>query len=1153
MVTSSSQQLDYGIAVIHSNQLEALRDVVEYWLRQHPLSPLENEILLVQSNGMGQWLKQSLAHNSAMGIAAAMQVQLPSLFIWSVYRAVLGQQIPQQQPLAKAPLTWRLFRLLPSLIEQANFASLAHFLQHDPNQRKRHQLAEKLADLFDQYQVYRSDWISDWAAGKDDLRNAHGEAQPLPDQQRWQAELWRAVLDDLGEAHAAFSSRAAVHAQFMSQIDQLSERPSGLPRRIILFGLSSLPQQSLEVLSKLGKFCQIVLFVHNPCQHYRADIIEDKELLKARRRRQSYRVGMASDLNPETLHLHANPLLAAWGKQGRDYIRLLDQFDEAQVYADWHWPDHKIDLFKDYGESSERSLLQQVQQAILDLEPLPEKPEPLVDADESLVFHIAHSPQRELEILHDQLLARFNHSQPGSADALSPRDIIVMVPDIDLYAPHIRAVFGQIAIDDPRYIPFSLADQQQRGENPLLLAVEALLNLPDSRFTVSEFMGLLESPALRNRFDISETAIPKIHQWLDQSGIRWGLNAEQRQQQVEMPDGLQANSWEFGLNRLLLGYAAGAGEAFNGIQPYEDIGGLEALWLGHLCHLLETLKHYASHLSQKQSARQWQETLTQMLTDFFITDTNQDGKTLDKLSRGLSQWHQVCELGGLGEAELLPLSVVRDAWLSVVDEPNLHQRFLSGKVNFCTLMPMRAIPFRLICLLGMNDGDYPRSHYALGFDLMNQRGQYRPGDRSRRQDDQYLFLEALLSARQQLYISWVGRSIRDNSERPPSVLIGQLRDYLQQGWCLTGQRNLLNALTVSHPLQPFSPAYVQKNRDPRLFTYVKEWFEAPPTQRIEMVERSGHEEKTVQLSLKTLSRFLIAPVKSFCQQSLKFSFVADELISEDHEPFGFDPLQSHLYSQRLLDALQSQQPNDVNLFMQQQKAIMAGRGVLPFAGFADQAFLQIAYPVTQAWQHYQDFLEIWPDALEPRRIELNFTINDDINLNLSGALNQLRCNKDQQHSLLHLTAQSLVKNKTGQAHKLIGQWLQHLAACAVGLNTQSIMIGADQWLTIQPLPQYQAYELLADLIQAWQLGLQYPLPIACRTGFAWLKAAAETAKQAAQSQYEGDDWNAGEVDYDAYLARFYPDFASLYPTGQPNFEYWADKLYRPLHQYLQLI
>ena len=207
-MTESSQinSLDSGIAVIHSNKLEELHDVVEFWLRQHPLAPLENEVFLVQSNGMGQWLKQNLAKNTSLGIVAAIQMQLPSLFIWSIYRAVLGKQIPKEQPLAKAPLIWRFYRLLPTLNTLPGFETLASFLEDDNNGRKRYQLAEQLADLFDQYQVYRSDWISDWAEGHDGLRNAQGAMQAMPETQRWQAALWREVLTDLGDVSRPFAS-----------------------------------------------------------------------------------------------------------------------------------------------------------------------------------------------------------------------------------------------------------------------------------------------------------------------------------------------------------------------------------------------------------------------------------------------------------------------------------------------------------------------------------------------------------------------------------------------------------------------------------------------------------------------------------------------------------------------------------------------------------------------------------------------------------------------------------------------------------------------------------------------------------------------------------------------------------------------------------
>jgi exodeoxyribonuclease V gamma subunit len=1149
--------LDSGIAVIHSNQLEQLRDVVDYWLRQHPLNPLEYEVFLVQSNGMGQWLKQNLAKNSALGIAAAIRMQLPSLFIWSVYRAVLGEQIPLEQPLAKAPLVWRLYRLLPTLVSKSGFETLTAFLAEDGKSRKRYQLAEQLADLFDQYQVYRSDWLTDWAEDKNVLRDAHGENQSIPDAQRWQADLWREVLADLdGEEAIPFASRASVHAQFMSRIDTLAKRPSGIPRRIILFGLSSLPQQSLEVLAKLGKLCQIVLFVHNPCRHYWADIIEDKELLKAERRRHAYKSEKAAALSAEELHLDAPPLLAGWGKQGRDYIRLLDHFDDKQRYQDWNWPDNKIDLFQDYGEdANKRTLLQHLQQSILDLEPLRAEPVLLDRADESVIFHSAHSRQREVEILHDRLLARFEAVQPGK-DPLAPRDVIVMVPDINQYAPHIRAVFGLHPPGDPRHIPYSLADRQQRGNDPLLTAIEALLDLADSRFTVSEYLDLLEVGALRTRFKIEESAIPKLHQWIEETGIRWGLNAEQRARLVGMPDHLEANTWRFGLRRMLLGYAVGAGEAFAGIEPYEEIGGLDAQWLGGLTFLLETLENYAHRLAQPQSFSGWRQTLQSLLDDFFIAGSEPERKTLDTLTDALEKWCRYCEQACLGPADTLPIQVVREAWLTCIDEPSLHQRFLSGKVNFCTLMPMRAIPFRQICLLGMNDGDYPRNQQVNGFDLMSQRGQYRPGDRSRRQDDQYLFLEALLSAREQLYISWIGRSIRDDSKRPPSVLVGQLRDVLAQGWALGDSHKLLEAITIEHPLQPFSLKYVTKAKglEPELFTYAKEWFPEPPTAGLNESTPAPIEEKPLIVTLEFLARFLKAPVKAFCNYALKFGFDDETVTSKDHEPFHFDSLQAYVFGNHLLDALKSTNPDDVEAFLVRQQTAMAQKGQLPLGGFAKAVYAGLTDPVRKAWDNYQTLILTWPTELEAHVLDLSaFTLTDGAAVQLTGELSHLRRHRDHQGlGMVHLTVQSLLSKEGIKYHNLLGYWVQHLAGCADNLELQTLVIAADGVLEMPPIAQAEASAYLQTLLEAVYQGMLRPLPIACKTAFAWLAAPADKTLEKAQARYEGSDWNVGEAAYDAYLTRFFPSFVDLHLADRDiGFEFWADTLYRPAFEHIK--
>ena len=451
-----ASSLNPGFMVVHGNRLDELRSLVVSWMRRYPLAPLENEIALVQSNGIAQWLKLALAEDPEVddgggcGIAAAIDVQLPGSFMWQLYRLVLGRdEIPPKSLLDKAPLTWRLMRLLPELIDEPHFEPLQRFLTHDSDLRKRYQLAERLADLFDQYQVYRADWLEDWAAGRHQLRNGRGETKALTPANCWQAELWRALLLDVGTEGMA-QSRAGVHQRFIERINQLEVAPRGLPSRVIVFGISSLPAQALEALAGLARFSQVLLCVHNPCRHHWADIVADKDLLRHQYKRQARKAGMPQALDPQTLHQHAHPLLAAWGKQGRDYINLLDSYDDPNSYRS-AFRDGRIDLFSD---SQPASMLQQLQDDILELRPLNETRElwPQVDIqhDQSIRFHIAHSAQREVEILHDQLLARFS-AEPD----LRPRDVIVMVPDIDSYAPHIRAVFGQLERDDRRFIPFT--------------------------------------------------------------------------------------------------------------------------------------------------------------------------------------------------------------------------------------------------------------------------------------------------------------------------------------------------------------------------------------------------------------------------------------------------------------------------------------------------------------------------------------------------------------------------------------------------------------------------------------------------------------------------------------------------------------------------
>ncbi|WP_267873627.1 exodeoxyribonuclease V subunit gamma [Massilia sp. Se16.2.3] len=316
-----------GLLILHGNQMEMLRAAVFDWLRTHPLGPLEQETILVQSNGFAEWLKIALARD--LGVCAATRVALPGRFLWEAYRAMLGRErVPARSPFDKDPLTWRLMRLLPTLLREPAFAPLTHFLG-DGCPERRLQLAERLADLFDQYRVYRADWLTDWEIGRDQLRRAGGDPVPLEPDQVWQAHLWRAVHESVPPMQRGLG-RAAIHEVFVTRILS-GDPPAGrLPRRVVLFGMSALPYQTLQAIAALARHTRAGRAESLPVllgrHHRRARAAESCAQAPAGARRR--RPGQRTDRGPAR---PPHPLLASWGRQGRDFVRMLDEFDNEEV------------------------------------------------------------------------------------------------------------------------------------------------------------------------------------------------------------------------------------------------------------------------------------------------------------------------------------------------------------------------------------------------------------------------------------------------------------------------------------------------------------------------------------------------------------------------------------------------------------------------------------------------------------------------------------------------------------------------------------------------------------------------------------------------------------------------------------------------------
>ncbi len=1109
-----------GLLVLHGNRLEDLREVVFGWLGQHPLDPLEEAVFLVQSNGIAEWLKLAIAEQS--GICAATRIELPAQFLWRAYRQMLGRAaVPAAAPFDKAPLAWRLMRLLPTLLDAPGFAPLRQYL-NDGDPLRRYQLAQRLADLFDQYQVYRADWLADWATGDDVLRRADGQVCALADDQRWQALLWRAVLADVPDAQRE-TGRSTIHRRFIAELESGELPAHPLPRRVVIFGAAALPLQVLEAMAALARHCQVILAVPNPCRFHWADIIDGRELLRAQRRRHALRDNIdLSTQSLEDLHSLSHPLLAGWGRLGRDFIRLLDQFDDAAA-AQERFDIGRIDLF---DEAPGTTLLQQLQARIRDLEPLsPDHRPALAGSDRSIVFQVAHGPLREVEILHDQLLSLL------ADGSLTPRDIVVMVPEIETFAPAIHAVFGQYPTSDPRHIPYTIADQKSLQVNPLLVALEWLLALPEQRCTASELRDLLDVPALARRFGLGGEDLSRLAQWIEGAGIRWGLSPDHRKR-LDLASCGEQNTWLFGLSRMLLGYACGDEGPFAGIEPYEEIGGLDAAAVGGLAALTLALQRWQDRLSQAATPGEWGEQLHELLLAFFSASDERDQLTLAALENALQNWQLACAEADFTEP--LPLSVVREAWIALLDEPNLTRRFLGGGVTFCTLMPMRAIPFEVVCLLGMNDGDYPRRSSRADFDLLALPGMARPGDRSRRDDDRYLMLEAVLAARRVLYLSWSGRNPRDNSEEPPSVLVSQLRDYLAAGWA----DGTVEARTIEHPLQPFSRRYFEGGD---LFTHAREWRAAhyavasasPDTLPPFEPEPGFH------LNISLLADFLKNPVRHFFRYRLDVVFGERETAADDDEPFGLDALDEYQLVSRFLDTARRHGDGaDISGQVEELADRIARAGELPLGPFGERERHRLVRLITPIWQQWNDLQQQWPEPGDKAALRFEHR-----GLLLEDWLDGLRRNGETR-AWLRLDP-SVFCDKKGQlrADKLITAWVTQLVAAACGQEVEGILVGRDAVLQLGTPDPETARATLCELIDAWHSGLQSPLPLACRTALAYL---AENGKP--KQAFEGSYTSPGEAGRDTALARAYPDYAAL--TADGEFFGLAERLFGPMNAWL---
>ncbi len=956
-----------------SNRVEALLAQLARIVAEPQADPLAAECIVVQGRGMERWLSHELANR--LGVFAHPDFPFPRIFLQRILGQVLGDDLglPNQPRVdaafEPAVLMWSIAELIPSFANDARFDPVTHYLEGDFHGEKALQLARRLAETLDHYVVYRPDWVLAWE--REERVPAAGLSRR---DEAWQAELWRALVKRHGSCHLAARMK-----KFVEALAATPPRPGTLPARVNVFGISTLPPLFLAAFNALAREVELHLFVLSPSREYWGQIRSLREQIRGR-----LRGGESTTEDSAAMHFdEGHPLLASLGRVGRDFQEILEDGVDYQESDE--------DLYRDpLAESPPAaSMLNFLQSDVLHLRNRgrpggAEAPIPVALADRSIQIHGCHGPMREAEVLRDQLLDLFERDP-----SLEPRDVIVMTPDVEAYAPFIEAAFGQEAAGQTGYgkgearksgevgeggnaghgaIPCRVADRGARSVYEVAEAFFRLLDALSGRLSASTVLDLLSSPCIRDRFGLSEVDEPILRDWVREAGVRWGVDADHRAREGQ--PAATDNTWRFGLDRLFVGYAMadGEGRLFGGVRPLDAAQGAEAPRLGRLAEFTAALFDFHARVQKPRALGAWRGLLTEVLDRMMLTD----GETEHQLQLIRDALGDLTRAGkGAGFAGRLTLSAVREQLDTWIARKPPAGGFLAGGVTFCELVPMRTVPFRVVCLMGLGDAEFPRVRRRLGFDLLAHSS--RPGDRSSREDDRYLFLEALLSARDFFLITYRGRNERDNQSLPPSVVVGELLDHLDRAFVLEGAGDdgpcpetpvpetpvpcgdtldasgtsppaVRDTVNLAHPLQPFSPRYFDpENPDPRLFSYSQTGYagacalggEREEPARFVPRPLSALSEASPCLEIEELVEYYRNPARSLLRNRLHIYLAEDDEAPPDREPMELAGLNYWRAGDELLAAMDRGEASD------SVRNRVRGLGILPLGQAGESAYEKV--------------------------------------------------------------------------------------------------------------------------------------------------------------------------------------------------------------------
>jgi exodeoxyribonuclease V gamma subunit len=1076
------------LQLFYSNRYETLVGALLDDLAQAPSDPWTAQPVIVPSAAVRRRLELDIANRQ--GICANVNFGYLAQWLWAQIGGVI--EVPRHSPFAPDRLVWRCYRLLGEADEALpwNASPRLRTYLDAADASMRYELARRVATVLDHYLTYRPEWLLQWQKGgsifasgaaDDSGPRLTGASEAAREDERWQAALWRAVLAEVAELAGNAQTPAAALPpayRFLEEIDRLDLEAisqAGWPEAVSVFALPTMPPLHVALLRALSRWVDVRLYVMNPCREFWFDVVSEGRVQA---------LDAAGQLDYQEV---GHPLLAEWGRQTQAQLHMLHELTESAASSETG----------DFTENPEPSWLAAVQNGMLDLRVETDAHE--LPIERGIEVHVCHSLSRQLEVLHDRLLGWFDEF-----DDLQPSDVLVAVSDLAAAGPLIDAVFGTTPLGDTRRIPYRITGLPPSQANPVARLLLDWLALPERSVGAPDLIEWLRVDAVAVRYGIDANSLEAAQEWLAAAGARRGL-APLEPTGEHVP--IARHTFADALTRLYLGYAMpDGGEPVDAWLPVEGADGSGAELLGRLSRFVDDIDSFAAHCAIERTPSEWSQLLLDTLAQCFDGGV-EFADALAAVRDALDRMSDAMQAGA--EHVTLPAAVVRGALTEALDDP-ARGGVPWGSVTFSSLTSLRGLPFRVVCLLGMDDGVLPSLARADEFDLMAAFG--KAGDRQRRDDERNLFLDLLLAARERLFIAYTGRSIRDNAPLPPAALVDELLDYLAQ--TSAGEdaspadvERARHAFIVDHPLQAFASDYFAAQ--PELFTYNADRAElatllAAPQHpaAAPFFDRPLPPEDAAPVAFDEFVRFWRHPARALLRDRLGIvlSDAQGELL--DTEPFDLDYAGRDALADRLLPVLLDADTEDDAVMFERVRRVAAASPELPGGatgavwrarelGALHQLAASVRRELAEGVERLPFVLDVaprWPDSAElagalfgPHDAALREAAKAP--LQLHGTLN-----------LLTGTGQVIFRYAKATARDYLSAWLAHLVYCAARPDGPRRTVWHGSGESFELTPVAAPLDQLAPLAALFRAGRMLPLRFFPKS--AWTRVSeSESAAQ----------------------------------------------------------